>query len=210
MTERNGDRPDTPDTRPAPVITSKARTATWVRTGNNSMVTGRTGSRAGDGDVQPYERTTDAPAPTLDTNVGSKWSVGFGNQEHSAVRSVDEPAATLRYSERANACDWVAERPATTVQGDPHIAEPRHRDREGGVSQFAGESVRVSVEEAACLQTFPPGYPWQGSRTAQFRQIGDAVPPLLSVAVLGHLLGIDEWRSICQNAYRSSDDEAVA
>lgn len=36
MTERNGERPDTPVSRPAPVITSKARTARWVAGGASS------------------------------------------------------------------------------------------------------------------------------------------------------------------------------
>lgn len=31
MTERYGERPDTPIDGPAPVITSKARTAKWVQ-----------------------------------------------------------------------------------------------------------------------------------------------------------------------------------
>jgi DNA (cytosine-5)-methyltransferase 1 len=157
---------------PAATLTGKG-TAAWVRTGNNSMVTGRRGSRAGDGDVQPYQRDCDAPAPTLDTAVGSKWTV---------------------------------HRPATTVQGDPRIAEPGHRDRAGGVGQFDGESVRVSVQEAAILQSFRPDYPWQGSRTKQFEQIGNAVPPLLAAAVLGHLLDVDGWRDVCRGHHVAQDD----
>jgi len=84
----------------------------------------------------------------------------------------------------------VHERPATTVAGDPRIAEPGHRDREGGRARFDGDSIRVTVEEAAVLQSFPPAYPWQGTKSARFRQVGDAVPPLLSAHVLAAVLGV--------------------
>lgn len=45
-------------------------------------------------------------------------------------------------------------------------------------------SRKVTVAEAAALQTFPIGYPFQGSQTAQFQQTGNAMPPLLAYAAL--------------------------
>jgi len=41
----------------------------------------------------------------------------------------------------------------------------------------------VSVREAARLQSFPDGFVFAGAMNAAFRQIGNAVPPLLSLAV---------------------------
>jgi DNA (cytosine-5)-methyltransferase 1 len=41
----------------------------------------------------------------------------------------------------------------------------------------------ISVREAARLQSFPDGFVFCGSMNAGFRQIGNAVPPLLAYAL---------------------------
>jgi site-specific DNA-cytosine methylase len=55
------------------------------------------------------------------------------------------------------------------------------------------DAIRVSVEEAAALQGFRLGYPWHGSRSRCFLQIGNAVCPPLARLVIevaaGHSLG---------------------
>ena len=43
---------------------------------------------------------------------------------------------------------------------------------------------RLTPAECARLQAFPDDHPWQGTKTAIYRQIGNAVPPPLA-EVLG-------------------------
>ena len=42
---------------------------------------------------------------------------------------------------------------------------------------------RITVNEAAAIQSFPIDMPWQGSQSSRYRQIGNAVPPKMAFAV---------------------------
>lgn len=116
------------------------------------------------------------------------WALRIDTQAKATKpRPVTEPAPTLMFGHRANLVAWVTERPATTIQGDARVFPP-HAGSKG--EHQSTDSVRITPAEAATLQSFPAGYPFQGSKTQQFRQIGDAVPPGLAAHVLAEAAGI--------------------
>lgn len=78
---------------------------------------------------------------------------------------------------------WVVEYHARLMAGKPALRRTPARMR------------RITVQEAAVLQTFPTEWKWQGPQGSRYRQIGNAVPPNLAhavaVAVRDHLDGVD-------------------
>ncbi len=94
------------------------------------------------------------PAPTLPASMG-------GNR----TPVVDQ----LTLDEGAN--QWVEEYHERLCNGGAVAKEIPSRLR------------RITVQEAAAIQSFPSDMPWYGSQSSRYRQIGNAVPPKMAYAV---------------------------
>lgn len=57
-----------------------------------------------------------------------------------------------------------------------------------GISDGQLAGVRVTVEEAAALQSFPPDLVLLGTQGEKHLAVGNAVPPLMAEAILSALL----------------------
>jgi DNA (cytosine-5)-methyltransferase 1 len=108
----------------------------------------------------------DAPAPTLPASMG-------GNRT---------PIIDQHQLESGGPC-WV-------------IGYHRHLWAGGAPYERVPKRLRrLTLQEAAAIQSFPPDMQWAGRLSSQFKQIGNAVPPVLAyhVAVAVRVaLGLDQ------------------
>ncbi len=87
----------------------------------------------------------------------------------------------------------LADQPAPTVMS--HFAKDGHY----AIHFDPAQCRSLTVREAARLQTFPDSYFFEGNRTQQYTQVGNAVPPFLARQVAAVV-----WKLLRQLGYGAS------
>jgi DNA (cytosine-5)-methyltransferase 1 len=62
------------------------------------------------------------------------------------------------------------------------------KDSYSHIHYDSSQARTISVREAARLMSFPDGFRFVGTMNPAFRQIGNAVPPLMAAAVAGQVM----------------------
>ena len=114
-------------------------------------------------------------APTIKAGGGSDNR----GQNHLCVPNHQPREATAD-----EPMSWEAEEPAETIT-DPRLPDKKRAPGPES-SQFEG-ARRLTVRECARLQSFPDWFVFTGTKTSQYAQVGNAVPPRLQYHVADHL-----------------------
>jgi DNA (cytosine-5)-methyltransferase 1 len=162
-----GVRPSLPKqstaTRPTTVRAALARLPRLGEPGNDGLCTAR---------VVPAKRPVMRP-------TAYRGSLIFNGSGRPLM--LDAPSTTIPASLGGNATP-IIDQEELEFDAAPWVVEYHQRLLHGHkpLARAPKRMRRLTVQEAAALQTFPRGWTFHGSQVAQYRQIGNAVPPKLA------------------------------
>lgn len=150
-----------------------------VAAGRFTLNTGRAWKKGGTREDAQTVDPAAGPAPTFTHKSGQQWII---SEREPGLVGTHVPADVAEQK------PWAYERPATTLATRPLVADPgTNANRFNGATKSRNDGIKITVPEALVLQSFPPDWPVQGTRTAQFRQVGNAIPLGLGRAILSAL-----------------------